>query len=182
MSDSSEPTGKPTRPLLSGFAICCALLAAGVVWFLETPQGREFNEDVFGRFYTLGAIMVLAFYGALTFGLLTLGVAATVWAWRRGEPALWRWLALLAYLPPALFALGMIFAGCLRDRRRRCSRAAPVPKQRGVTVLSPPKRSSGIVCGGSSTRCRARPHPAREVCGRRAVRIAQRAAVCATRA
>ena len=57
--------------------------------FFTTVHGQAFNERVFGRYYTLGAILMLGSYGVLVLGLLALGVVAAVAGGRRGETPTW---------------------------------------------------------------------------------------------
>ena len=94
MSRSLATPSKAKLPVWSSAALCCPLLLSGVVYFLSTAQGQAFNERVFGRYYTLGAILMLGSYSVLVFGLLALGVVAAVAGGRRGETP--RWMSRLA--------------------------------------------------------------------------------------
>jgi hypothetical protein len=83
-----NPDPRP-RPAYSIAALCCPPVVLGIIYFLSTQQGRDFNERVFGRYYTLGALLMLGAYGVLVFGLLAAGVAASIAARRRHESPSW---------------------------------------------------------------------------------------------
>lgn len=84
-------------PILSVLAICCPLLIRGIFYFLSTATGRNFNEQVFGRYYTLGMLLMLGFYGAILLGPVGVGLALGIFARRRRETPAWLpWLALAA--------------------------------------------------------------------------------------
>jgi hypothetical protein len=73
-----RPEASPT-PIRSLGAIACAATMWGIFWFLTTEAGRQFNEDVFGRYYTLGALLMMGTYAAIGFGLFGGGIFLT---WR----------------------------------------------------------------------------------------------------
>jgi uncharacterized membrane protein YvlD (DUF360 family) len=83
-----------TRPLLSILAICCPLLVWGIFYFLATATARDFNQRMFGRYYTLGMLLTVGFYAAIVLSLAGLGLALGVMARRRRETP--SWLPLLA--------------------------------------------------------------------------------------
>ena len=66
-------------PIRSLGAIACAAAMWGIFWFLTTAAGRQFNEDVFGRYYTLGALMMMGTYAVIGFSLFGGGIFLT---WR----------------------------------------------------------------------------------------------------
>jgi Kef-type K+ transport system membrane component KefB len=74
----------------------------GALYFLTTQEGRNFNERVFGRYYTAGAILMLGAWGAFFIGVFALGVAATVVARRRRESPAW--------MPNVALAAGLVAA------------------------------------------------------------------------
>jgi hypothetical protein len=93
-------------PILSIVAICCPLLIRGVFFFLSTAAAREFNERIFGRYYTLGMLLMVGFYAAIVLGLISLGLALGVNARRRYETPSWMpWLALVANIVAAFAVL-----------------------------------------------------------------------------
>lgn len=96
-------------PVLSILAICCPLLIWGLFYFLATATARDFNEQMFGRYYTLGTLLMLGFYAAIVLGLVGGGLALGVIAWRRCEtPAWFPWLALAAnVIAPFAVLLGL---------------------------------------------------------------------------
>jgi len=84
-------------PILSIVAICCPLLIWGVFYFLATATARDFNERMFGRYYTLGILLMVGFYAAVVLGLVGLGLALGITARRHRETPSWLpWLALAA--------------------------------------------------------------------------------------
>ena len=84
------PGMRPSKPpILSIVAICCPLLIPGVFYFLATATGRDFNERMFGRYYTLGMLLMVGFYAAIVLGLVGLGLALGVVACRRRETPSW---------------------------------------------------------------------------------------------
>jgi ABC-type Na+ efflux pump permease subunit len=83
-------------PVLSIAAICCPLLIRGVFDFLGTAAARDFNERMFGRYYTLGMLLTVGFYAAIVLGLTGLGLALGVMARRRRETPYWLPLLALA--------------------------------------------------------------------------------------
>jgi hypothetical protein len=68
-----------STPIRSLGAIACAAAMWGIFWFLTTAAGRRFNEDVFGRYYTLGALLMMGTYAVIGFGLFGSGIFLT---WR----------------------------------------------------------------------------------------------------
>lgn len=99
------PNGS-TTPVRSLGAIACAVAMWSIFWFLTTEAGRQFNEDVFGRYYTLGALMMMGTYAVIGFGLFGGGVFLT---WRaianEEQPPIFPRLALIVNLaaPAAWF-------------------------------------------------------------------------------
>ena len=84
-------------PILSIVALCCPLLIRGVFYFLASATARDFNERMFGRYYTGGMLLMLGFYAAIVLGLVGLGLALGAIACRRRETPAWLpWLALAA--------------------------------------------------------------------------------------
>src|SRR5687768_9632498 len=77
-SESSDERIPPT-PIRSLGAIACAVVMWSIFWFLTTESGRQFNEDVFGRYYTLGALMMMGTYAVIGFSLFGGGIFLT---WR----------------------------------------------------------------------------------------------------
>jgi hypothetical protein len=99
-------TTDDNSPLWSNAALVSPVLLLGALYFLSTPQGQAFNERVFGRLFTLGALLMLGSWGIVLVGLFAFGVGATVMAWkRREEPAVLRKFALVVnvFVPVALF-------------------------------------------------------------------------------
>jgi hypothetical protein len=93
-------------PILSIVAICCPLLIRGVFYFLATATARDFNERMFGRYYTLGMLLMVGFYVAIVLGLMGIGFALGVLAYRRRETPSWMpWLALAANIVAPLAVL-----------------------------------------------------------------------------
>ena len=78
-----------TFPALSILALVCPAVLLAIVLFLSTQQGRNFNEWLFGRLYTLGAILMLGFYGAISLCLLGSGFVLGITACIRREAPLW---------------------------------------------------------------------------------------------
>jgi len=98
--------GQSKPPVLSIVAISCPLLVRGVFYFLATATARDFNERMFGRYYTLGTLLMLGFYAAIVLGLVGLGLALGVTACRRRETPSWMpWLALAANIVAPLAVL-----------------------------------------------------------------------------
>ena len=94
------------RPRLSILAICCPLLIRGIFYFLATATARDFNERMFGRYYTLGTLLMLGFYAAIVLGLVGGGLALGVLACRRRERPAWlSWVALAANILAPLAVL-----------------------------------------------------------------------------
>ena len=93
-------------PVLSIAAICCPLLIRGVLYFLATATARDSNERMFGRYYTLGMLLMVGFYAAIVLGLVGLGLALGIAARRRRETPTWLpWLALAANIVAPLAVL-----------------------------------------------------------------------------
>ena len=88
---------QPKPPTLSILAICCPLMIPGVFYFLATAAARDFNDKIFGRYYTLGMLLMVGFYAAIVLGLVGLGLVLGAIACRRRETPAWLpWLALAA--------------------------------------------------------------------------------------
>lgn len=85
-SQRPETSPAPTRSL---GAIACAVTMWGIFLFLTTEAGRRFNEDVFGRYYTLGALMMMGTYAAIGLSLLGGGAVLTWRAIAREERPSW---------------------------------------------------------------------------------------------
>ncbi len=51
------------RPIRSIIAMICPCAGVAVCAFFTTAQGRRFNEEVFGRYDTAGAILMPGAYG-----------------------------------------------------------------------------------------------------------------------
>jgi hypothetical protein len=89
----------PSTPIRSLGAIACAVVMWSIFWFLTTEAGRQFNEDVFGRYYTLGALMMMGTYAVIGFSLFGGGIFLT---WRaianEERPAFFPRLALIVNL------------------------------------------------------------------------------------
>jgi hypothetical protein len=98
--------GHRKRTMRSVIAICCPVLLVGMIFFLETPQGRAFNEQLFARYYTLGALLMLGFYGAIGFCLVVFGLTLGVIACVRRETPLW--LPCLAVVANVLAPLAVL--------------------------------------------------------------------------
>jgi uncharacterized membrane protein YvlD (DUF360 family) len=99
-------TSRSIRPVLSIAAIACPLLVPGVFSFLATAAARDFNERIFGRYYTLGRLLMVGFYAAIVLGFVSLGLALGVMARRRRETPSWLpWLALAANVAAPLAVL-----------------------------------------------------------------------------
>lgn len=93
-------------PILSIVALCCPLLIGGVFSFLASATARDFNELMFGRYYTGGMLLMLGFYAAIVLGLVGLGLALGTMACRRRETPAWiPWLALAANIVAPLAVL-----------------------------------------------------------------------------
>ena len=93
-------------PILSMVAICCPLMIRGVFYFLATATARDLNEQMFGRYYTLGMLLMVGFYAAIVLGLIGLGLALGVNARRRHETPSWMpWLAFAANIVAAFAVL-----------------------------------------------------------------------------
>jgi len=93
-------------PILSVLAICCPLMIRGVFYLLATATARDYNERMFGRYYTLGMLFMVGFYAAIVLGLVGLGLALGVVAYRRRETPSWLpWLALAANIVAPLAVL-----------------------------------------------------------------------------
>lgn len=93
-------------PILSIVAICCPLLIRGVFSFLSSAAGREFNERVFGRYYTLGMLLMVGFYAVIVLGVIGLGLALGASARHRCEKPSWMpWLALAVNIVAAFGVL-----------------------------------------------------------------------------
>src|SRR5687768_5890454 len=111
----SNPFASPSEakpPAWSIAALCCPPLLLGIIYILSTPQGQSFNERVFGRLYTLGAILMLGAYGVLLLGLIVLGVAAALVARTRRESPSWMpklALAVNLFIPLAIFVYRSYF-------------------------------------------------------------------------
>ena len=99
-------TNRSNRPVLSIAAIACPLLIPGVFSFLATAAARDFNERIFGRYYTLGMLLMVGFYAAIVLSFVSLGLALGVMARRRRETPSWLpWLALGANIAAPLAVL-----------------------------------------------------------------------------
>jgi hypothetical protein len=86
-------------PIRSLGAIACVVVMWSIFWFLTTEAGRQFNEDVFGRYYTLGALMMMGTYAAIGLSLFVGGIFLTWRAISRGEqPPFFPRLALIVNL------------------------------------------------------------------------------------
>lgn len=93
-------------PIFSILALCCPPLILGVFYFLASPTARDFNERMFGRYYTGGMLLMLGFYTAIMLGLVGLGLALGALACcRRESPAWLQWLALAANIVAPLAVL-----------------------------------------------------------------------------
>jgi len=79
----------PKRSVCSVLACCCPVLLLGIQFFLGTEQGRHLNEQLFARYYTAGALLMLGFYGAIGLCLVLLGLALGVIALIRRETPFW---------------------------------------------------------------------------------------------
>ena len=61
---------------------------------------------MFGRYYTLGMLLMVGFYAAIVLGLVGVGLLLGVLACRRRETPAWlSWLALAANIVPAFGVL-----------------------------------------------------------------------------
>lgn len=76
-------------PRFSLLAIGCATAFWSVFYFLTTAAGLQFNEDVFGRLYTLGTLLMMGVYGALFLGLMVGGAGSTFLAFKHDERPRW---------------------------------------------------------------------------------------------
>src|SRR5262245_44069326 len=106
----NDPVTSPRAkwPICSIGAICCMVVIVAVFAFLATPQGRAFNENVFGRYYTAGMVLAFGVYGLGGLGLFATGVVLAITAWIRKEKPAWlRRLALATniVLPLVAFLL-----------------------------------------------------------------------------
>jgi hypothetical protein len=93
-------------PILSLLGLCCPFLLWGVFSFLASAAGRDFNEQIFGRYYTAGALLMLACYAMIVLGLMGSGIALGALARARNEtPAWFPWMTLLSNMLASLAIL-----------------------------------------------------------------------------
>jgi hypothetical protein len=92
-------------PIWSIASLACPLTLISLFVFLASPQGQAINERVFGRFYTLGALLMLGAWGVVFVGGLAIGIAAAIKGLRRRESPTWLpKLALAVNVAPPLAA------------------------------------------------------------------------------
>ena len=91
--------------VLSVVSICTSIALMGVVYWLTGPglnEFNEFNERIFGRYYTAGAILMIGVYSLAFISIVGVVVVATATAWIRKEQPRWlTWTAtILAVVAP----------------------------------------------------------------------------------
>ncbi len=102
--ESGEKRSK--LPVCGVLAVCCPILILGLRFFVESPQGRHFNEVWFGRYYTAGMVLAHGFYLTIGLGLALVGFTLGAIALIRREK--FPWLAWIAVGVNALAPLAIL--------------------------------------------------------------------------
>src|SRR5215475_2771805 len=76
-------------PVCSIASLACPVVLVALGWFLTTPQGNEFNRQLFERLYTLGAILMTLLWGFVFIGGVILGIGLGIRAWHAKETPAW---------------------------------------------------------------------------------------------
>ena len=100
----------PQNPALcSATSIGISGLLVAYSYWLRTPAANEFNERLFGQYYTAGAILMLACHGLAFFSLTGASAAATFFSWARKEgPLAILWIATITTIVAPIIAVGII--------------------------------------------------------------------------
>lgn len=97
---------------LSVGSLCTSIALVAVIGWLTGPGLSEFNafnERIFGRYYTAGAILMLGFYGLVFFAISGTAIAAAAMGWlQKGQPRWLTWAAILAAIVAPIVALGLL--------------------------------------------------------------------------
>ena len=80
-----NPRKRSKRPACGVLALCRPILILGLKFYVESPHGRHFNEEWFGRYYTAGIMLAHGFYGTIGLGLALLGLTLGAIAFIRRE-------------------------------------------------------------------------------------------------
>lgn len=97
--------------MFSLLAVGASLALLRFVYWLGTSAANAFNEQVFGRYYTAGAILMIGAYALVFFTLVGIAVASCAFAWMRNEVPVWlRWTATLISAIAPLVAASLMKA------------------------------------------------------------------------
>ena len=104
------PPALPRKaPVASAAAIFNGALLVGYSAWLASPAANEFNERVFGPYYTAGAIVTILFHGFIFFLLAGTAAGSAIYAWFRKEgPRGMVWAAVAAAVIAPLVAINII--------------------------------------------------------------------------
>lgn len=126
-------------PALSVLAIAVCLTLLFVIYWITKPglaTFNTFNQNVFGQYYTAAAIVMVFLYGLAFVASIGIAIAATVFAWLRGESPRWlTWVATVVttIAPIVPLNLSMSF-GLPTLRRFRSGSSQPTRKKPKVAT------------------------------------------------
>lgn len=104
--------GQYNSTVLSAMAICTSVTLVGVTYWVTGPGVNEFNafnERVFGKYYTAGAILMIGFYSLAFFSIVGVAVVATAIAWlRTGQPRWLTWTATVGTIVAPIVAVNFL--------------------------------------------------------------------------